>query len=408
VTTQPLTARRRPWSLPAVRQVDVVVAAAVAVVQIVGTTVIAHRGAHTHGGCWWGTCHPARHLGAGAVVLLLAGPLALPFRRRYPVAVLAVVFAATGAYSVIGYPAGPIYLSLIIAFATVVIAGYRLLAWLAIAAGWALSLWLPVLFGTGHAPSLAAALSLAAWLLALLAGSETIRGRRERAAAVAQRRRQEGLRRAEEERLRIARELHDVLAHNISLINVQSGVALHLLDEQPQQARSALTVINEASAEALREMRSVLGVLRRVDEQAPRAPTAGLARLDDLLARSAAAGVQVDFIPEGKRRTLPTSVELAAFRIIQESLTNVARHSTARAATVRLRYGPRDLLVQIDDEGRGVAADADAQASGGSGIVGMRERATALGGDLVAGPRAGGGFRVLARLPIASVDEPSR
>jgi signal transduction histidine kinase len=390
--------------LPAVRQVDVVVATAVAVIQIVGTTVIARHAGHTHGGCWWGPCHPARHLSAGAVALLLIGPLALPFRRRSPVAVLAVVFTVTGLYSVIGYPAGPVYLSLIIAFATVVIAGYRLLGWLAIAAGWAVSLWLPVLFGTAHEPSLPAALALAAWLLALLAGSEAIRGRRERAAALAQRRRQQGLRRAEEERLRIARELHDVLAHNISLINVQSGVALHLIDEQPQQARSALTVINEASAEALREMRSVLGVLRRVDEQAPRAPTAGLARLDDLLERSAAAGVEVDLIVEGERRALPTSTDLAAFRIIQESLTNVARHSTAGAATVRLIYGPQELAVQIDDEGRGGAAGVNS--SGGSGIVGMRERATALGGDLVAGPRPGGGFRVLARLPIGSAQEP--
>jgi signal transduction histidine kinase len=148
----------------------------------------------------------------------------------------------------------------------------------------------------------------------------------------------------------------------------------------------------------------VLGVLRRVDEQAPRAPTAGLARLDDLLERSAAAGVEVDLIVEGERRALPTSTDLAAFRIIQESLTNVARHSTAGAATVRLIYGPQELAVQIDDEGRGGAAGVNS--SGGSGIVGMRERATALGGELVAGPRPGGGFRVLARLPIGSAQEP--
>jgi signal transduction histidine kinase len=189
-----------------------------------------------------------------------------------------------------------------------------------------------------------------------------------------------------------------VLAHNISLINVQSGVALHLIDEQPEQARAALSAINDASGEALREMRSVLGVLRRVDEKLPRAPTPGIAQLPELVSRSAAAGVTVQLEVEGQQRMLPASVDLAGFRIVQESLTNVARHAGASAATVRLFYGEHELMVVVEDDGRG--PHPDAAGNGGSGIAGMRERAAALGGDLQTGPRRAGGFAVRARLPI--------
>jgi signal transduction histidine kinase len=224
-------------------------------------------------------------------------------------------------------------------------------------------------------------------------------------------REQEGLRRAEEERLRIARELHDVLAHNISLINVQSGVALHLLDERPEQARTALAVINDASAEALREIRSVLGVLRQVDEQAPRRPAASLDRLPELISQSAAAGLDVDVRIDGERRPLPSDVDLAAYRIVQESLTNVARHARSARAWVRLRYEDGALALEVADDGgddgggrvgtNGVGGRTAESASGtGNGIVGMRERASTLGGELRAGPRAGGGFTVSARLPL--------
>ena len=212
--------------------------------------------------------------------------------------------------------------------------------------------------------------------------------------------RRKARRKADEERLRIARELHDVLAHNISLINVQSGVALHLIDEQPEQARTALEAINKASADALHEVRSALNVLRGSKEEPPRAPTAGLARLDELVSRAAAAGVGVSLEVQGDRRPLPASVDLAAFRIVQESLTNIVRHAAAGSAKVQLTYGNGDLRLQIDDDGRGPGA----QAGGGSGIAGMRERATALGGELEAGPQPTGGFRVRARLPLG---EPS-
>jgi signal transduction histidine kinase len=380
---------------------DVAVALAVGVVQIAGTAASAgHQGTGPHHGCWWGNCSSAKGLDLAGYVLLTIGPVALLERRRHPATVLLVVFAATLLYVVVGYPQGAVYLSLVVALLTTVVAGHRLLGWLAVVVSWGAFLWLPAAVGHGTAPSTAGALALAAWLLALIGAAEAVRSRRERLVEAERTREQESERRAGEERLRIARELHDVLAHNISLINVQSGVALHLLDERPEQARAALSAINDASAEALREMRSVLGVLRRVDEAMPRAPAPGLAQLPELISRSATARVAVELRVEGEQRALPASVDLAGFRIVQESLTNVARHAEAASATVQVSYGRDELTVVVEDDGRG-AAPAPAR-DGGNGIAGMRERAAALGGELEAGPRVGGGFCVRARLPIAS------
>jgi signal transduction histidine kinase len=190
-----------------------------------------------------------------------------------------------------------------------------------------------------------------------------------------------------------------VLAHNISMINVQAGVALHLLDERPEQARPALTAIKQASKEALIELRSVLGVLRRVDEEdGSRDPTPTLGRLDDLVARTQATGLSVRLRRRGDAVPLPAPVDVAAFRIVQEGLTNVLRHAAATTATVEIAYVSDALTVLVDDDGGGSAA---AQGSpGGRGIVGMRERAESVGGSLEAGPRPGGGFRVRARLPL--------
>jgi signal transduction histidine kinase len=394
VETRSISARL-PRDIPAV---DVAVALVVAAVQIGGTALAARHQQH-HPSCWLGSgCAIPRHLDVLAFVLLAVGPVALLFRHRHPPAVLAVVFIATLLYAVIGYPSGPIFVSLILALGTVVVAGYRMLGWLVVLVGWGLFLWLPSAFGREGAPTALQALALAAWLLVLLAASEGLRIRRERAAEAARQREQEAQLRAEEERLRIARELHDVLAHHVSLINVQSGVALHLLDQQPDQARTALSAINDASAEALREMRAVLGVLRRVDEAPPRAPAAGLHQLDALVERSAGAGLKVDVKIEGEPRPLPAGIDLAAYRIVQESLTNVARHAHAQEAIVHLAYRESGLTVQIDDDGRGCVTTASPD--GGNGIIGMRERAAALGGDLQAGPRPRGGYRVRATLPL--------
>lgn len=199
-------------------------------------------------------------------------------------------------------------------------------------------------------------------------------------------------RRLGEQRLNLARELHDVLAHNISLINVQASVALHLIDQQPDQARPALANIKEASGKTLRELRGALDLLRH-GEEAPKAPAPSLADLDALVAEVRSGGLDVRLDHDGPAPTLPASVELAAYRIIQEALTNVTRHARAHEVTVHLGYGGEGVTIEVTDDGVG------GRANPGNGISGMRERARALGGTVEAGPRPGGGFRVLARLP---------
>jgi signal transduction histidine kinase len=381
-----------------IRPSDIRLIAIMTAIQIAGSVGASHRGGGEHS-CWWASsCSPPTQLDAGAFILLVLGPLALLFRRRYPRAVLAFAFLVTLGYVARGYPQGPNYVSLIVAFVAAVVAGDRLAAGAALVAGWAMYLWLPAALGHTGLPTVLAALAIAAWLLVVFAAAEALRARRERMVQAREAREREARRKADEERLRIARELHDVLAHNISLINVQSGVALHLIDEQPEQARTALTAINQASADALREVRSVLGVLRGKSEQPPLAPTVGLDQLDELVSRAAAAGVEVDLRVRGHPRPLPASVDLAAFRIVQESLTNVVRHAGAGIATVELAYGDGELRVQIDDDGG--AAGSLSEDGAGSGIAGMRERAAALGGIFEAGPLSAGWVRVLARIPI--------
>jgi signal transduction histidine kinase len=368
------------------RRLDVAIALGVGVVQLVGTYGAAQGQ------------HEREPLDALAFILLAAGPVALVARRRFPVAVYALVFGATLAYALLGFPRGPIFLSLLVAFFTVVITGHRLAAVLGLAAGYFGFLWLPYLLDLEPAPSLGAILGLAAWLLVILSAAEFIRVRRERALEADRIRAEEARRRASEERLRIARELHDALGHHISLINVQAGVALHVNDELPEQARSALDAIRQASKEALTELRSVLDILREGDEQAPRSPTPTLTRLDNLISKATAAGLTVRTETVGEVRPLPFGVDVAAFRIVQEALTNVARHAGPATATVQIAYGDRDLTVQVDDDGRGPAHQA--RTGSGKGILGMRERVAALSGDLEAGPRPGGGYRVRARLPL--------
>ncbi len=383
-----------------VRPSDVRLPAMAAAIQIGGTFGASrHQGLPDGHACWWAvSCRAPAHLNAVAVILLALGPLLLVARRARPREVLLAVFGVTLLYVALGYLQGPNYLSLLFAFVNAMRAGETVTARAVLVAGWALFLWLPAALGVTGRPTVLATLAIAAWLLVLLAGTEAMRGRRERAAEARRLREQEARRQADEERLRIARELHDVLAHNISLINVRSGVALHLIDEQPEQARSALAAIHEASADALREVRSALDVLRGAREQAPRSPAAGLSRLDELVAGATTAGVEVSTEVHGKPAALPASVDLAAFRIVQESLTNVVRHAQARSATVRLTYGSGEVVLQIDDDGESVYGEADFD--GGNGIAGMRERALALGGEVEAGPRPDGGFRVHARLPV--------
>jgi signal transduction histidine kinase len=349
-------------------------------------------------GSWLAGHHQTgvRHYDVGGALLLAAGAAALAGRRRQPAAVLAVVLGTTLAYAAADYPDGPIFLALVVAFANAVLTGHRRAAWASLAVGYPSFLLADTVLHHKPGPGLAAAVGLAAWLIALATAAEVVRARRERGIEAIRTREEEARRRAGEERMRIARELHDVLAHDISLINVQAGVALHLMDEQPEQARTALTAIHQASKDAVGELRSVLEVLRQVDEGEPRAPTAGLDHLDRLVAGATAAGLDVRVQTDGQPRPLPPSVDLAAFRIIQEALTNVTRHAGRATATISLTYGEHALDVQVDDDGHGAANGS----GGGNGILGMKERAAALAGELQAGPRPGGGFRVRASLPL--------
>jgi signal transduction histidine kinase len=380
------------------------------------------------------------HPGQGAIsplayVLLAVGGVALIPRRRYPVAVLAVTLATTlwaAEY------ANVIYLGLIVAFFTAVLASKRAAAVASLIIGYAASVW-PWLIGQSGHPSAMFAVGLAAGLIFLLSAAELIRSRSQRTAALQRSREEELRRRASEERMRMARDLHDLVAHNISVINVQANTALHLMDRQPERARSALTTINDVSKQALVELRSVLGVLRDVDEGAPRTPSPGLARLGDLVDSAASAGLMVRIDtgldvtrPRGTgaggtgpggtggsrarpceggevawaKPPLPADVDLAAYRIIQEALTNSARHSGGSTANVRVSYGDGALIIEVDDDGvprsgGRAAARASGPANGsGNGIVGMTERAKVLGGTLQAGPRPEGGFSVRAWLPV--------
>jgi signal transduction histidine kinase len=329
--------------------------------------------------------HPLRRpFDAGAAALVVIAALALIGRRRNPVAVLGVVFGATLLYLLIGYRDGPIWFPLIVAYYTAAVRGHRLVAAIFGVAGFLLFPRLDFLLRDGPAPSRISTLALAAWLLVLFGTAEIVRIRRERAAEAARMEEEEALRRASEERLRIARELHDALGHHLSLISVQAGVALHVNEALPEQARTSLAAIRDASKEALTELRSVLDILRQRGEAAPRFPGS---RLE----------VRTEVV--GEERSLPYGIEAAAFRIVQEALTNVTRHAGRATTTVRLAYGDRDLTVQVDDDGRGATAGASADGSG-RGIVGMRERVAALGGELEAGPRPEGGFRVRAVLPL--------
>ena len=341
-----------------------------------------------------------RPFDAGTVALIVVAAGVLVVRRRFPVAVLVAVFGSVLAYHVIGFANGPIWLTLILAYVTAVLRGHRVAAGVVAVAGFAIFPWLDFLFRDGTAPSLFEFGALAAWLLVLLGAAEIVRIRRERVAEEARIREEETLRRASEERLRIARELHDALGHHLSLINVQSGVALHLNEDLPEQVQTSLAAIREASKEGLTELRSVLDILREEGERAPRSPTSTLARLDDIVSQAAAAGLEVRAETDGTVRPLPFGVDVAAFRIVQEALTNVTRHARGATAVVRVSYGDDALTIQVDDDGLG--ARTDGARGTGKGIVGMRERVGALGGELQAGPRPEGGFRVRAKLPLAS------
>jgi signal transduction histidine kinase len=244
---------------------------------------------------------------------------------------------------------------------------------------------------------------LLAWLALLLVPlwvGVVARARRGRTA-------EEARRRADDERLRVARELHDVVSHSIAMINFRAGVALHVLDRRPEQTREALAAIRQASAGAMQELRATVGVLRQpAGGERSQAAVPSLAQLDELVAGVARGGPPVRVVVDGAPAELPPAVDLAAYRVVQESLTNVVRHAGPATATVRVAYRAADVVVEVSDDGGSAPAPLwgspgpSGPDGGGHGIAGMRERVAALGGELRAGPRPQGGFQVWARLPL--------
>ena len=317
--------------------------------------------------------HQPGHLTGLDWALVAIGPVALLVRRRHPVAVVWLAFLAALAPSALWFG----YLSLVVAFFGAAASGHRRAAWAAIAAGYVTSLWLaPLAWGRPAAPG-ATALFVAAWLAVVLIGAEAVRMRQERRAAAAAAAELDARNRASEERLRMARELHDLIGHTISLINIQAGVGLDLMSTQPEQARAALAAVKTVSGQALGELRALLSALREAGEDAPRDPAPGLRRLPELISRTSAAGLTVSTDIAGHPRPLPAAVDIAAYRIVQESLTNVVRHAGPTAVTVRVAYGEHYLCIDVADDG----VQAGHGRTGTRGAAGPRQRVRDRGRD---------------------------
>ncbi|MFF2275070.1 sensor histidine kinase [Agromyces sp. NPDC058126] len=332
--------------------------------------------------------------GLAQFALAAIGPLALLGSRRFPGPTVAVVALAALADFLLAPDAGPPYVALLFAIVLAVARGAVVWAAVSVIAAWLVAVVVGPLVGVSWSPPRIAFTTLA---LAVCFGigwfARSRRARFAAARAEAMRRRQTA---EERERVRIARELHDVIGHALSQINVQASVGLHLMDRDAEQARTALAHIKETSKTALEEVRSVLGVIR--DGEAPLVPQAELAELPRLVRGLAAPEFAVELddrlaAPPGR------AVQFAAYRIVQEALTNVVRHADASRAVVVLERPGDELLVTIDDDGDGLAGDGVDAAAEGRGILGMRERAALLGGSVELGGSSLGGTRVTARLP---------
>ena len=388
--------RAVPFRLPALAQ-DVLFGLLVAVMQVQGTLAKPQDVG-------------ALPLGDLGYALLACSGLALAARRRWPTAVFVTVALMSLAYYTAGFPDGPGWIALFVSLYTltaygdgrrsVAVAGVGITV---LTVGWLIA-------AAGIEPRAAIGwvfFRIAASVMAAALG-ESVRSRRaavaealERARQAERTREEEARSRVDAERLRIAREVHDTVAHAIAIINVQAGVTAYLLDKRPEGAREALLTIERTSSQALHEMRAVLGVLRDRDDG--RAPHPGLGQIDDLAALARGAGLDVELEVTSSPAPLPSAVDHTAYRILQESITNVIRHVGPTRVTVALDYGTDALGVRVTDEGSALdGAQPGAPGGPGRGIVGMRERCGLLGGELTAGPRAGGGFEVTARLPLAA------
>jgi signal transduction histidine kinase len=326
--------------------------------------------------------------------LLTAGGLALALRRRAPIAVLVVAGLSAVGYQAAGFDVPAV--AYLFAVYAAVRAGHRTIT---VAASVTMLAALPLaalasgLHDTGEAFARARGALEIAWLIAAGAAGEALRQAERRADEAERTREETARRRADEERLRIARELHDSLTHQISVIKVQSEVAVHVTRRRGEQVSEALLAIQEAGREATRELRATLEALRDDDTTPPR----GLDHVPELVERASKTGLEATLTIEGQRHDVPTAVGRTVYRIVQESLTNIARHADAGTASVRIDCRPDVLAIRIDDDGK---ATPDTAPTPGVGLLGMRERVTALGGRLRAEPRGEGGFTIQAELPL--------
>jgi signal transduction histidine kinase len=337
----------------------------------------------------------SQRVGVVGYLLLVAPAFILLLRERYPLIVFLTVTPLVWIYYVTGHPGGPAALYAILALFTLAMLRGVLIAGLA--AGGLLVLGLVSSMYVEGRLFVDGRLGLAvAWGGMSIAAGTAFSYRRNTLAARREQAEERTRRRAEEERLSIAREVHDVVAHSLAMINVQAGVGAHVADRRPEEAKQALLAIKEASGTALADLRATLAVLRSGEGMAP-APS--LRRLAELTEPTAAAGLPVEV--EGEPGELPAPVDSAAYRIVQESLTNAVRHARdATRVTVRFTRTGDGIEVVVRDDGTGGSGTADPGPGPGNGLRGMRERAEALGGTLTAGARRDGGFQVHAVLPV--------
>jgi len=338
--------------------------------------------------------------------LVLLHTLPLVARRRFPGAVLAVCVASGLAFAALFMPPSFLGPAMPVAVYSVAAYGRRWvsLAGLAVAELGLAAVWFTPAMLERSTFLLFMGVIAVAWVLGHFVGDRQVYAAQlEERTAELERAREELARQAvTEERLRLARELHDVVAHAMSVIAVQSGVGTHVADSQPEEVGKALAAIEATSRGALEELRRLLGVLRQDNEsQASLTPVPGLANLDSLLAEVGKAGLAVRLRVEGTPLQLPAGVDLSAYRIVQEALTNVVKHAGPAHAQVTIGYRDQEVTVEVTDDGRGAVPPAsDGRMGAGHGLIGMRERVQAFSGDLEVGPCPGGGFRVAARLPL--------
>ncbi|MFF8914734.1 sensor histidine kinase [Streptomyces sp. NPDC015032] len=382
----------RRWTRPRIGVMEALGLAALFLLSVVASSVVPHE--HTVSLRW------------PAVVLAGVGCSALVWRRQHPFGVLVVAVGCGVAFQVLGFRESPLVISpVLVSVYTVAALTDRRATWTAAIFAASVLVGVAVLCDPHAwlAPDNAAML---AWTALPAAVGDGLRSRRAYVAAVEERaehaertREQEAQQRVAAERVRIARELHDIVAHHIALINAQAGVAVHLVERRPEQIVAALEDIRDTSRSALDELRVTVGLLRQSDDPvAPRDPMPGLARVPALLASFERAGLTVSHTRRGIAEPLAPTVDLAAYRIVQEALTNVHKHAGADHARLFLHYRPERLTITVEDDGR--AGRDHTRPGTGHGLIGMRERAATVGGRLYAGVRPEGGFTVTAELPL--------